>query len=132
MILQDINWTGFFCAAFLAIVFLQSGFDKVINYKTELGWIRQKFVKNSLYSYIGLLFISLTVFELCSGLLSAIGAIQVLLSDNPYIARWGAWFSTLTMLMLIFGLRITKDYSGAATLVPYFLAGIIGLYALAA
>ncbi|MBK7888029.1 MAG: DoxX family protein [Bacteroidetes bacterium] len=132
MILQDINWAGFFCSAFLAIVFLQSGIDKMINYKTESGWIRQKFVKNALYSYVGFLFISLTVFELISGALSFIGAIHVLISDNPYIARWGAWFSTLTMIMLIFGLRVTKDYSGAATLVPYFIAGIIGLYALAA
>jgi len=131
MNLIEINWVGFFCSTFLGIVFLQSGIDKLVNYSTELGWIRQKFVKNALYSYVGILFAVLTSFELISGGLSIGGAIHLLMSKDPFIALWGAWFSSLTMLMLIFGQRITKDYSGAATLVPYFIVSLIGLFSLA-
>ena len=65
-----------------------------------------------------------------SGVLSFGGMIHLLTSKGPYIAQWGAWFSSLTLLMLIFGQRITKDYSGAATLVPYFIVSLIGLFSL--
>ena len=70
MNLTDINWAGFFCSSFLAIVFLQSGIDKIVNHKKELGWIQQKFVKNALYNYVGVLFYVLTFSELISGVLS--------------------------------------------------------------
>ncbi len=130
MNLTDINWAGFFCSSFLAIVFLQSGIDKIVNHKKELGWIQQKFTKSALYKYVGLLFYVLTFSELISGVLSFGGMIHLLTSKGPYIAQWGAWFSSLTLLMLIFGQRITKDYSGAATLVPYFIVSLIGLFSL--
>lgn len=130
MNLTDINWAGFFCSSFLAIVFLQSGIDKIVNHKKELGWIQQKFTKNALYNYVGILFYVLTFSELISGVLSFGGMIHLLTSKGPYIAQLGAWFSSLTLLMLIFGQRITKDYSGAATLVPYFIVSLIGLFSL--
>jgi hypothetical protein len=130
MNLTDINWAGFFCSSFLAIVFLQSGIDKIVNHKKELGWIQQKFAKNALYNYVGLLFYVLTISELISGVLSFGGMIHLLTSKGPYIAQLGAWCSSMTLLMLIFGQRITKDYSGAATLVPYFIVSLIGLFSL--
>lgn len=130
MNLTDINWAGFFCSSFLAIVFLQSGIDKIVNHKKELGWIQQKFTKNALYNYVGILFYVLTFSELISGVLSFGGMIHLLTSKGPYIAQLGAWFSSMTLLMLIFGQRITKDYSGAATLVPYFIVSLIGLFSL--
>lgn len=130
MNMTDINWAGFFCSSFLAIVFLQSGIDKIVNHKRELGWIQQKFTKSALYNYVGLLFYILTFSELISGVLSFGGMINLLTSKGPYIAQLGAWFSSLTLLMLIFGQRISKDYSGAATLVPYFIVSLIGLFSL--
>lgn len=122
------NWAGIFSTAFLAIVFLQSGLDKALHYKRELGWIQQKFSRNALYAYIGTLFFLLTVFEIISGILSSCGVILMLAGHPSTLAAWGAWFSVLTLLMLIFGQRITRDYSGAATLVPYFIGGLLTLY----
>ena len=128
MDILNIYWPSFFSAALLATVFLQSGIDKVLNYKKELGWIRQKFVKSGLYNYVGLLFIVLTFLEILSGFLSLSGIFRILVSGETDVAYWGAWISCLTMLMLVFGQRITRDYSGAATLIPYFIASLLGLY----
>lgn len=122
------NWAGIFSAAFLSIVFLQSGFDKVINYKQELGWIQQKFVRNILYKYVGALFLLLTVFEVLSGLLTFFGVILLLAGQSGDLAFAGVSISVLTLLMLIFGQRITKDYTGSASLVPYFIAGVLALH----
>jgi hypothetical protein len=32
------------------------------------------------------------------------------------------------MLMLVFGQRMTRDYTGAASLVPYFIVTLLSLY----
>lgn len=121
-------WAGVFSSAFIAIVFVQSGLDKALNYTREMGWIRQKFVKSPLYNYVGFLFLVLTCSELVSGLLSLAGLVQLLLGNGSLLAMWGSACATLTMLMLIFGQRITKDYSGAATLIPYFIACLLSMY----
>jgi hypothetical protein len=63
-----------------------------------------------------------------SGFLALAGLVQMLMGSGSVFALWGALLATITMLMLIFGQRITKDYSGAASLVPYFIACILGLY----
>jgi len=128
MQIENIYWPAFFSAVFTAIVFLQSGLNKLLNYKRELGWIRQKFVKSGLYNYVGILFLVLTFFELFSGFLSLSGMFRMLVSGESDVAWWGSWLSCLTMTMLVFGQRITKDYSGAATLIPYFIACLLGLY----
>lgn len=128
MDLQLFNWAAVFSTAFLSIVFLQSGIDKILNYKQELGWIQQKFVRNALYNYVGVMFFFLTLFEVASGVLSACGVLAILGGFSNSLAIIGAWLSTLTLLMLIFGQRVSKDYSGSASLVPYFIASLLALY----
>lgn len=128
MNISAVNWPSLFGLAFMAMVFLQSGFDKLINSKREMAWIRQKFSRSFLHDYVAPLFFILSISELLSGLLSVAGFIQILFTCCSYLAIYGAWASTLTMLMLIFGLRFTKDYSGAASLIPYFIACIMTLY----
>ena len=125
-------WLGLFGSLFLTIVFLQSGLDKLLNYKHELGWVRQKFVRSPLHSYVGVLFFVLAIAETISGVFSLSGAFQIFFTSENSLALIGAWCASITMLMLIFGQRITKDYTGAATLVPYFIATLLVLYSLVA
>lgn len=132
MDIQELNWPGIFCSAFMAVVFLQSGLDKVFNFKQELGWIQQKFVRSPLYGYVKTLLVLLTAMECLSGVLSAVGVLQLLTSGEVVVAWNGMLLSAATLLALIFGQRVSKDYSGAATLVPYFIVSILGLYALTA
>jgi polyferredoxin len=122
------NWAGFFSISFLAVVFLQSGFDKAFNYTREMGWVRQKFTRSPLHDYVSTMFVILTIFELGSGLLSAVGTFMMLAGMGNVVAHAGAWTACLTMLMLVFGQRMTRDYTGAASLVPYFIVTLLSLY----
>jgi hypothetical protein len=128
MNIQFQHYPGLFCLCFLAIVFLQSGLDKVFNYSTELGYIRQKFSHSALHDYIGAIFLILTLSEVISGLIAIAGIIQLFFTGVTTFAMYAAWVSCVTMLMLIFGQRLTKDYSGAAVLVPYFIVAVMGLF----
>ncbi len=126
--MQVHHWPGLFAVFFLAIVFLQSGFDKLFNFKKELAWVRQKFARNFLHGFISPIFIVLTFAEILSGIVATAGVIQLLFTNDSTLAIYGTAASCATVLMLIFGQRFTKDYSGAATLVPYFIVAILGLY----
>ena len=116
-----------FISAFFAILFLQSGVDKIIDRRGNLEWLTGHFAKSPLAGIVGVLLSIITMMELAAGALSAIGCIMILLRHNSTIAFYGATLSALALLALFFGQRMAKDYPGAATLVPYFLVVIAAI-----
>ena len=113
---------------FVAILFTQSGIDKVMNWNGEKAFYKEHFSKTFLKNTIGLLMPVITLSELAAGILSSIGVIIILLSGNTEIAFLGMLMAVLSIIQLFFGQRVAKDYAGSATLVPYFLVTIAGLY----
>jgi hypothetical protein len=117
-----------FIALFHAILFLQSGLDKVWDYKGNLSWLTGHFAHSPLAGSVPLLLPVITLSETAAGLLCAAGVVQLLATQSGTLAYWGLVLSALSLLMLFFGQRIAKDYAGAATLVPYFILTALGLY----
>jgi hypothetical protein len=120
-----------FASAFLAILFLQSGIDKVVDRRGNLEWLKGHFAKSPLTSVVPALLIMITILELTAGVLSGLGCVAVMLLRDPTIAFYGAVISAVAILGLFFGQRMAKDYAGAAVLVPYFLLALIAIYLLA-
>ncbi len=118
-------------AALMGILFLQSGLDKVFNYTGNKEWLTGHFAKSPLKGTVPVLLPVITLTECAAGLFSAIGAVQLLLSGSSVLAYWGLLLSILSLLMLFFGQRLAQDYPGAATLVPYFITAVVGLFLLA-
>lgn len=121
-----------FASAFLAILFLQSGIDKVVDRRGNLDWLKGHFAKSPLAGMVPLLVTAITLLELAAGALSAVGCVLVLLGYNSALAFYGAVLSAISIIALFFGQRMAKDYAGAATLVPYFLLALSAIYLLAA
>lgn len=119
---------GALCAAFLAILFLQSSIDKIVNRRGNLEFLRDHFASSPLAGMVGPMFLVLTVLELAAGTFSAAGCALIVFAGRPAIAFYGAIFSALAILALFFGQRLAKDYPGAATLVPYFLVTLAAIY----
>jgi hypothetical protein len=118
------------CTLLLAITFLQSGLDKVIDWKGNLGWLSGHFSKSPLRGVVAPMLASLTLLELAAGALCAAGLVALLLSGGTRLALGGLALSGLTFVALFFGQRMAKDYAGAAGLVPYFLVSLVGLLSL--
>lgn len=114
-------------SAFFAILFLQSGIDKIIDRKGNLSWLTGHFAKSPLAGTVPLLLGVITFMELVTGALSAVGCVLVLIRRDSTIAFYGVVLAGLTLLALFFGQRMAKEYPGAAALVPYFLVVIAGL-----
>jgi len=120
-----------FASGFLAILFLQSGIDKVVDRRGNLDWLQGHFAKSPLAGMVSLLVTTITILEIAAGGLSAVGCILIILTRDSTLAFYGAAFATISIIALFFGQRMAKDYAGAATLVPYFLLSLISLYVLA-
>ena len=117
-------------SAFLAILFLQSGLDKIFDRKGNLDWLTGHFAKSPLAGMVPLLLVVITILEIAAGALSAIGCVLVVLRHNTAIAFCGALISAIAILALFLGQRMAKDYPGAAVLVPYFLLALVAIHIL--
>jgi hypothetical protein len=115
--------------AYLAITFLQSGLDKVIDWKGNLGYVSSVFSKVPvLRGQPKLMLLTLTLMELTSGALSAVGIAALVATGSPRLACAGGMVSGVTFLSLLFGQRVAKDYAGAAGLAPYFLVSLAAVW----
>lgn len=114
--------------AMAAILFLQSGLDKVFNWKGNKEWLTGHFANSPLKGTVPLLLPVITLVELAAGLFSAAGFAAILLQKNACFDTIGLALGMTALIMLFFGQRVAKDYAGAASLVPYFLLCAAGLY----
>lgn len=118
-------------SAFLAILFLQSGIDKVVDRPGNLAYLNEHFAKSPLAGTVGPMLSVVTILEISAGALSAVGCGLLLLTHDSMVAFLGAGVAGINFLALFFGQRVAKDYAGAAALVPYFLLDLAAIYLLA-
>jgi uncharacterized membrane protein YphA (DoxX/SURF4 family) len=115
-------------SAFLAILFLQSGIDKIVDRHGNLEWLKGHFAKSPLAGMVPAMLICVTILEIAAGALSAIGCVMIILLKDSTIAFYGAILSATAITALFFGQRIAKEYAGAAVLIPYFLLTLAAIY----
>ena len=118
-------------SAFLAILFLQSGLDKIVDRRGNRAYLEQHFSRSPLAGTVGPMFVVVTILEVSAGALSGIGCAVLLLTHDSTVAFLGAIVGGVNLTALFFGQRIAKDYAGAAALVPYFLLALTAIYLLA-
>jgi len=118
-------------SAFLAILFLQSGIDKIVDRRGNRAYLEQHFAKSPLAGTVGPMFAVITLLEISAGALSGMGCVVLILTHDSMVAYLGAVVGAINLVALFFGQRVAKDYAGAAALVPYFLLAISAIYLLA-
>jgi diacylglycerol kinase len=128
---EAIHLMQIFASAFLAILFLQSGIDKIVDRSGNFEWLKGHFAKSPLAGIVPALLICITILEMAAGALSGVGCLLIILLKDSTIAFYGAILSAAAIIALFFGQRIAKDYAGAAVLVPYFLLTLVAIYLLA-
>lgn len=133
--LRSPEWTLYIMqvlvSAILAVLFLQSGLDKVIDRKGNRAYLDEHFAKSPLAGTVGPMFFVITILEVTAGALSAVGCLLILFTRNSSVAFFGAVVAAANLIALFFGQRVSKDYAGAAALVPYFLLALTGIFVLA-
>ncbi len=122
-----LTFARFAVVAFFAIVFLQSGLNKVVDSEGNKAYLQETFAQApTLQGMLGSLFWALTAIELAAGVFCGLGIVTLSFWDGGFLARWGIRFATLALLALIFGLRMAKDYQGATGVAAYFAVALLG------
>lgn len=116
--------------AMLAIVFLQSGIDKITDWKGNLEWLKSHFAKSILNGMVPLALALILLLELASGITAVIGGIMLFAQDNNCWALTSGILSSVTFLLLFLGQRLAKDYAGAQGIVVYLIPTVFLIYLL--
>ena len=101
--------------------------DKIIDRKGNLNYFKSHFSDTFLKNIIGLLLAILTALELIGGLMLIYGIYYAFIYRTTLWIFYGFVVLSITIILLLFGQRIAKDYIGAADLVPYFILIILGI-----
>jgi uncharacterized membrane protein YphA (DoxX/SURF4 family) len=113
---------------FLAVTFIQSGYEKTIYWKDNLEWLKGHFSKTPIKNVVHWALFHVLVLELISGILCISGCLQLLINNGRTVGLYGAIFSCLTLIFLLIGQRMAKDYDGARTIVIYFIPAVMAAY----
>ena len=116
---------------FLTITFLQSGIDKLLDWKGNLSFLKGHFSKTIFKNSVPFLLGVITISEIIVGLLSVAGIVQIYVTGSVTLGFYAAVLAAKVLLALLFGQRIAKDYAGAMTLAVYFMVALFGVYLLA-
>ncbi|UCD60686.1 MAG: DoxX family protein [Flavobacteriaceae bacterium] len=115
---------------FLIITFLQSGIDKIIDWRGNLGWLQGHFKDTPLKGFVPLLLATILFTEVFAAVLCLVGLYQLIFIGDSTLALYGAILCCIALLMLLFGQRIAKDYDGARTIAIYFIPAIFLVFLL--
>lgn len=122
------NLPALFGALLISILFIQSGLDKVFDWRGNLKWLTGHFSKTFLRGTVPPMLATITLMELATGFLSGIGIVYFLIANSTVLIFYAAVLGAASIVALFFGQRVAKDYAGAAVLIPYFILLIILMY----
>lgn len=112
---------------FLIITFLLSGIEKITDWKGNVSFIKEHFKESPLKNSVPLLLVIVLVTELVASFLMIYGIYEIISEGKIFFALVGIELSALTLLFLLIGQRLAKDYQGAMSLGVYFIITILGL-----
>ena len=113
---------------FLIVTFMQSGIDKIADWKGNVGFIKSHFKDSPLRNNVPVLLAVILTIEIAAGIFMIIGTYQIYSSGLKEIALIGVELSAVALIFLLIGQRLAKDYTGAMTLAVYFIITLFGVF----
>ncbi|WP_264520001.1 DoxX family protein [Flavobacterium sp. N1994] len=123
------NTASILVLLFLAVTFIQSAYDKVFGWQGNVKWLKGHFanttlLKNNVPLALGIILL----LELITGVLTLVGCVQLLINGERTFGFYGAVFSCITLILLLLGQRLAKDYDGARTIAIYFVPAVLAVF----
>ena len=115
---------------FLTVTFLQSGIDKLLDWKGNVAFIKDHFKNSPLKNTVPLLLAIILVLEIVAGFCMLFGIYELYTSGAKEIALLGTELCAVTLIFLLIGQRLAKDYAGAMSLAVYFIITLWGVFLL--
>jgi len=115
---------------FLIITYGISLIEKFADWKGTVAYIRETFENTFVSSFIKPLLAILVFLETITLFFLTVGLFQLFRGNENENALIGCTYSCYTILYMLIGQRVAKDYQGATSLAVYFLISVFGVYIL--
>ncbi len=122
--------TEVFILLFLIITYVISGYEKISDWKGNVNFIKNHFQNSPFKNKVSFLLAILLIVEIIASILMIIGVYQIYTSEAKEIALIGIELSAVSIIFMLIGQRLAKDYPGAMSLGVYFLITLCGVYLL--
>ena len=123
------NTASLLVLLFLAVTFIQSAYDKVFGWKGNVEWLKSHFANTSLLkNNVPLSLGIILLLELVTGVLTLVGCVQIGMNGERTFGFYGAVVSCITLILLLLGQRLAKDYDGARTIAIYFVPAVLAVF----
>ena len=122
------NTASILVLLFLAVTFVQSAYDKVFGWHSNVEWLKGHFAQTILKNYVPLALFVLLILELITGIFTLVGCVELMVNGGRNFGFYGAVFSSITLILMLLGQRLAKDYDGARTIAIYFIPSILAVF----
>ncbi len=122
------NTASVLVLAFLALTFIMSAHNKIFYWNDNITFLKSHFEKTILKNQVVLATGILLAFELVAGILCLLGIIEMYINGGRMFGFYGAVFSCISLLFMLFGQRLAKDYDGARTIAIYFVSAVLAVF----
>jgi len=122
------NTASILVLVFFAVTFIQSAYDKVFSWQGNVDWLKGHFAQTILKNNVPLALFIILILELITGILTLVGCVELLINGGKIFGFYGAVFSCITLILLLLGQRLAKDYDGARTIAIYFIPSLIAVW----
>jgi len=113
---------------FLAVTFIMSTHEKLFHWNETMAWMKPHFEKTILKNYVPFATGILVFLEIISSILCLVGIVELYFYDVRLFGFYGAVYSCITLLLMLFGQRLAKDFDGARTIAIYFAVAVLGVF----
>jgi uncharacterized membrane protein YphA (DoxX/SURF4 family) len=122
------NTASILVLLFLAVTFIQSAYEKLFGWQETVNWLESHFAKTFLKNYIPPSLGLLLILELLTGIFCLVGCIELMINNGKTFGHYGAILSSITLIIMLIGQRLAKDYDGARTIAIYFVPSILAVW----
>ncbi len=112
----------------IAITYLQSAYDKIFDWQNNIDWLKCHFEKTILKEYVPISLLILVGLEVITCILTLVGCVELLVNGGKTFGYYGSVFSCITLLLMLIGQRLAKDYDGARTIVIYYIPSVLAVW----
>jgi len=112
------------------ITFGFSAIEKLLEWNKNIGFYKNHFNKTFLKNNIPFLLKLVIILEFITVITCVVGLLILIVFSEKEIGFYGLIIAAITLIGLMFGQRIAKDYTGAMNITIYFILTIIGIFML--
>ena len=113
---------------YIIITFLYSATEKIFQWKQSIDYYQSHFKNTFMEKFIPPSLLLVIFMEVITVILSLIGIYNLIQFNDKTFGYYSLVVAAITLLGLMIGQRIAKDYSGAMLITVYFMLTVFGIF----